>query len=116
MTTVTADLARFRSCETAEEYFDFFGIPYDPKVVNVCRLHILKHFAGQVKQLHQQRAAPEPENEILAAYREALIRSYEAFATGTALDHRLFKVLQDHAPTAFVPTAQITVNGRQARR
>lgn len=115
MTMVTADLARFRSCETAEEYFEFFGLSYDPKVVNVYRLHILKHFAGQVKELHQQRAATEPEGQVLAAYREALTRSYEAFTTGTALDHRVFKVLRDHAPTAFVPTAQITVNGREAR-
>lgn len=116
MTTATVDLARFRRCETAEEYFEFFGLSYDPKVVNVYRLHILKHFAGQVKDLHQRRVAPQPTDQILAAYREALIRSYEAFITGTALDHRVFKVLQDHAPKAFVPTAQITVRGKKQLR
>jgi nitrogenase-stabilizing/protective protein len=109
MITATPDLAQFRRCETAEDYFKFFGVPYDPRVVNVYRLHILRHFARQLEELHESRTAPLPSDRILADYRAALIRSYEAFTTGTALDHRVFKVLRDHAPRAFVPVAQVTV-------
>ena len=110
MTSPTADLAGFRRCETAEDYFKFFGLPYDPKVVNVYRLHILKHFAKQLAELHVNRTAPDTAEHVLTDYRDALVRSYLAFTTATAMDHRVFKVLQDHAPAEFVPAAQVTVH------
>lgn len=100
-------LERFRQCSTAEEYFEVLEVPFDPKVVNVNRLHILRHLAGQLADLHQRQPAPENAEDELAAYRAALIASYQTFTTSTSLDHRLFKVLVDHAPQAFVPLAEV---------
>lgn len=111
MTTVETDpLAGFRRCGSAEEYFDFFQLDYDPRVVNVYRLHILRHFADQLERMHRDRTVPESPERILAGYRDALAASYQAFRTGTALDHRLFRVLREHAPDArpeptFIPLA-----------
>lgn len=105
-------LVTFRRCQSAEDYFTFLDVPYDPRVLNVYRLHILRHFAGQLQELDARRDARTSPAHALTTYREALLRSYQAFTTGTAMDHRLFKVLQDHAPTAFVPTAEITVERR----
>ncbi|MCI4673633.1 nitrogenase-stabilizing/protective protein NifW [Candidatus Mycolicibacterium alkanivorans] len=116
MTTATDGLAAFRQCETAEDYFAFFGLSYDPAVVNVNRLHILKHFARQLADLHAHRSAPEPTEQILADYRDALVAAYQAFTTGTALEHRVFKVLQDHAPRAFVPIGEVTVRTTEGRK
>lgn len=96
-TSSTAEaLARFRRCSTAEDYFELLDVPYDQKVVDINRLHILRHFADQLVQLH--RTEPESADAVLAGYRAALQRSYAAFLTSTALDHRLFKVLSDRAP------------------
>ncbi len=95
-----------RCCHTAEEFFALLDVPYDPRVLNVNRLHILRHFAGQLDDLAARGA------QSRAACHAALVRSYQAFSTGSALDHRLFKVLRDHAPTAFVPTAEVRVLGR----
>lgn len=97
-------LEAFSRLSTAEEYLDFFAIPYDPAVVNVNRLHILKRFAGYKAQADAELAArgeAEPA-ERLERYRECLVRAYRDFLVGTALDYRLFKVLQEHAPEAFV--------------
>lgn len=102
-------LAAFKRCQTAEEYFQVLDVPYDQKVINVNRLHILRHFAGQLMELHLRRDSPEEPERLLGGYRAALTRSYEAFSTGTALDHRVFKVLRDRAPAAFVPATAVTV-------
>ncbi|MBX6388940.1 MAG: nitrogenase-stabilizing/protective protein NifW [Frankia sp.] len=102
-------LRQFQRCSTAEEYFSLLDVPYDPRVVNVHRLHILRYFAQQLEELHARCQATDSPEHVLGSYRDALIRSYQAFTTGTALDHRLFKVLRDHAPRAFVPTTDITI-------
>jgi nitrogenase-stabilizing/protective protein len=107
--TAADRLLAFNRCQTAEEYFAVLDVPYDPQVVSVNRLHILRHFAGQLAELRLQPAAAGSPDRVLGSYRDALIRSYQAFTTATALDHRLFKVLRDRAPRAFVPATAITV-------
>ncbi|MEV5409626.1 nitrogenase-stabilizing/protective protein NifW [Thermopolyspora sp. NPDC052614] len=102
-------LAAFKRCQTAEEYFAVLDVPYDPRVVRVNRLHILRHFAEQLVELHLERSEPQRPEEILDRYRAALARSHDAFVGATALDHRLFKVLKDRAPRAFVETGAIAV-------
>ncbi|SNQ50783.1 Nitrogenase-stabilizing/protective protein NifW [Frankia canadensis] len=109
--TAAARLAGFHRCSTAEEYFALLDVDFDPRVVAVNRLHILRVFSGELVKLHDagdgERTDPE---ELLRDYRAALVRSYEAFLTATALDHRVFKVLKDRAPeSAFVPSSEITV-------
>lgn len=102
-------LAAFERCRTAEEYFALLGVPYDPRVVDVNRLHILRHFAGELAGLRRHCTGEESPDQMLDAYRDALTRSYRTFTTSTALDHRLFKVLRDRAPRAFVPAAAVEV-------
>lgn len=96
-------LERFRRCTTAEEYFDLLQVPYDPEVLQVNRLHILRHFARQLAELPEPQTVPD----LFGEYRAALITSYRTFVTDTALDHRLFKVLQDRRPQAFVPLTEV---------
>lgn len=106
-------LEAFLRLSTAEEYLDFFEIPYDPAVVNVNRLHILKRFAGYLAEADAESAAAGAEAdpaERLARCRDALARAYRDFVAGTALDYRLFKVLREHAPGAFVPAAQLAAS------
>jgi nitrogenase-stabilizing/protective protein len=108
---MSAALAAFRRARTAEEYFDALGVPYDPQVVAVNRLHILRHFSAAVARIDTEQAPPEAR---MAAYRTALADAHAAFTTATALDHRLFKVLADRAPAAFVALDAVTVESQES--
>lgn len=87
-------LDEFSQLTDAEQFFWFFDLPYDPAIVNVNRLHILKKFS----QLIQQVDATTPnlsESEKLAHYRLALQRAYTLFLTSNSLDQKLFKVFNE---------------------
>ncbi len=87
------DLAALRRLEAAEDFFAFFGVAYDARVLRVYRLHVLKRFALEMDVIDRAHpTAPEPER--LALYREALRRSHDVFARSTAQDEKLFKVFQ----------------------
>ena len=86
-------LTQLQGLSAAEEFLNFFGIAYDPAVVHVNRLHILKRF-------HQYlRKHPELESLDAAAmrlaYTELLTRAYEDFVHSNAATEKVFKVFQD---------------------
>ncbi len=100
----------FLRLTTAEEYLEFFDIPYDQRVVDVNRLHILKRFAEYLAEIDAARgpleADPDPGGR-LERYRDALWRAYRDLVEGTPLDYRMFKVLKEHAPEAVVPLSRV---------
>ncbi|EKV00069.1 Nitrogen fixation protein NifW [Leptolyngbya sp. PCC 7375] len=104
MTTLTRTLAQFNQLKDAEDYFQFFGLTYDPQVVNVNRLHILRKFAQLVKD--EDKA--QPEEQKLKAYRQALQTAYDLFLTSSSVEQKLFKVFQDR-PKNVVMLSDITV-------
>ena len=116
MTTMSAAerLAQFHRCTTAEEYFALLDVSYDPQIVAVNRLHILRYFSRELTGI--DLTGTEHPDRVLATCRQALERAYQAFTTATALDHRLFKVLQDHAPQAMVPDIAVAVEGKERDR
>lgn len=78
----------------AEEFFDFFALTYDPAVVRVNRLHILKRFNQYL------RACTPPVAELAAdaqfsQCRGLLLRAYEDFIRSTPAREKVFKVFQD---------------------
>ncbi len=101
--SATERLGAFRRAGTAEEYFAALDVAYDPRVLAVNRLHILRHFGAQAAQIDAEHAGDAAagcatDETVLEAYRRALQSSYDAFISAGALDHRLFKVLRDYAP------------------
>lgn len=89
MTTVT--LAQFNQLKDAEEYFEFFNLDYDPQVVNINRLHILRKFAQNVAGVDTNQS----EAQKLTAYEQALRNAYELFTTSSGVEQKLFKVFKD---------------------
>jgi nitrogenase-stabilizing/protective protein len=87
---------RLAKLSTAEEFFLALGVPYDPAVVNVSRLHILKRF-GELTRAHGD-SPPE------GACREALSQAYGEFASGQGAKN--FKVFKDAQP-GFVPLSAL---------
>lgn len=99
------DMALDRAVD-AEDFFALFELPYDPTVVRVNRLHILKKFA-LLKTRIDAEAGALPAAERFGRYRDALLEAYETFLTRTSRDERLFKVFREPAP-GVVSVAALT--------
>lgn len=79
----------------AEDYFVFFDVPFDARVVHVNRLHILKKFGGLKGAIDANWPEGAGEVKRFEAYRIALERSYGTFIESSARDEKLFKVFRD---------------------
>ncbi|MFP8779829.1 nitrogenase stabilizing/protective protein NifW [Hydrogenophaga sp. RWCD_12] len=87
-------LTRLKALSSAEDFLHFFGVPFDPAVVNVSRLHILKRFF----QYLRQQSADMPQHDEVAmftAYRSLLVQAYSDFVRSTPAQEKVFKVFQD---------------------
>lgn len=85
--------------ESAEEFLDFFAVPYDPAVVNVNRLHILQRFHDYLRG-----AGQHPEYET---WRGLLARAYDDFVRSTPQAEGVFQVFKRAQGIATVPITAI---------
>lgn len=104
MTTLTRTLSQFNQLKDAEEYFEFFSLPYDPQVVNINRLHILRKFSQLVQDIDRAQS----EQQTLTDYRQALQTAYDLFLTSNSVEQKLFKVFKDK-PQNVVMVSEIAV-------
>jgi nitrogenase-stabilizing/protective protein len=97
-------LEKLNKASSAEDFFALLGVAYDPKVVNVARLHILKRMA---QYLADENFEGLRDAEVAARCKSVLERAYDDFVTSSPLDQRVFKVLKDaaaqHKRANFVP-------------
>jgi nitrogenase-stabilizing/protective protein len=78
---------------SAEDFLDYFEVPYEPSVVHVNRLHILQRFHDYLA-----RQAPNlpPEEELQRGiYRLWLERASQDFVTSDSLTEKVFAVFQN---------------------
>ncbi|MGP1373776.1 MAG: nitrogenase-stabilizing/protective protein NifW [Almyronema sp.] len=92
MTSATKTLAQFNQLKDAEEYFEFFDLPYDPHIVNINRLHILRKFSQLVQAASEDKS--QTAGQKLMAYQQALQTAYNLFLTSSGVEQKLFKVFQ----------------------
>lgn len=85
-------LARLNEASAAEEFFTLLGVDYDPKVVNVARLHILRRM-GQY--LAGEDLAGVADETVAERCKIVLERAYADFVASSPIDQRVFKVLKD---------------------
>ena len=98
-------LLRIQNFSAAEEFLDFFGIEYQPDVVHVNRLHILKRF---YQYLHKSEGMSGlSEVEMFKRYRELLAQAYQDFVQSTPAREKVFKVFQDADGTQHVQLASL---------
>ena len=93
-------LERLTKLSAAEEFLDFFAIPYDESVVHVNRLHILKRFYQYLRQ-EQMLGEMTDEAELYQAYRGLLTRAYGDFVHSSAAKEKVMKVFQDAEAKSF---------------
>lgn len=86
-------LQSLKGLSSAEDFLQFFGVPFDQDVVHVSRLHILKRFFQYIRQ---ETALPLTDQvRMFAVYRTLLMRAYGDFLTSTPAREKVFKVFQD---------------------
>jgi nitrogenase-stabilizing/protective protein len=97
-------LDQMNKASCAEDFFALLGVEYDPKHVNVVRLHILRRM-GQY--LVSENFEGMSDAEVTERCKAVLEQAYADFVTSSPLDQRVFKVLKDAVappkPRNFVP-------------
>lgn len=90
---------------SAEDFLDYFEVPYEASVVHVNRLHILQRFHDYMAKVE----LPEDESEQRALYQSNLAKAYGDFVESDAQTEKVFKVFHMHEPQpdVFVPMTEI---------
>jgi len=108
---MTDILEKLGGLSSAEEFFATLDVEYDPQVLRVARLHILKRM-GEYLSGDSLEGLGEAEAE--AACRAHLQRAYADFAASSPLKERVFKVLKEatgekpQPRRPFVPLSSLT--------
>jgi nitrogenase-stabilizing/protective protein len=88
--SVLEDLGRLSS---AEDFFSYLDVPFEPSVVQVSRLHILRRMGQYLKGSEIDGAFEGlDDTQIRALCREHLEHAYQDFVASTPIQERLFKV------------------------
>jgi nitrogenase-stabilizing/protective protein len=85
-------LDQLNKASSAEDFFALLGVDYDPKHVNVVRLHILRRM-GQY--LVSEEFAGMSDADVTQRCKAVLEQAYADFLASSPLDQRVFKVLKD---------------------
>ena len=91
---------------SAEDFLEFFDVPFEPSVVHVNRLHILQRF-HQYLGLYPATRLPNR-----AEYRASLAQAYDDFVRSDALTEKVFAVLKRASGITTIPLSAI---GRASR-
>ncbi|AYH43384.1 nitrogenase-stabilizing/protective protein NifW [Azoarcus sp. DN11] len=91
-TNISALGCALRRLESAEEFLDYFAVPYERAVVNVSRLHILKRFYQYLAK--QGGIDGLPPDNAHAICRELLARAYTDFVGSSGVEQKVFRVFQ----------------------
>lgn len=102
---MTNTIEEFKKLTDAEEYFKFFELEYDPKLVNVNRLHILKKFSQFISEIDSNSELSNEEK--LNQYSLALQQAYQTFVESSPQEQKLFKVFKDK-PKNVITLTELT--------
>jgi nitrogenase-stabilizing/protective protein len=87
---VLQDLGKLSS---AEDFFTFLGVPFEPSIVHVSRLHILRRMGQYLKGSEIDGAFEGlSDDAIKGLCREHLEQAYQDFVASSPIQERLFKV------------------------
>lgn len=95
---------------SAEDFLEYFDVPYEPRVLQVNRLHILQRFHNYLAK--QVPNLPPGDDAQRSIYRLWLERAYQDFVTSDALTEKVFAVFQHvdkpgGGSTSFVPLEKV---------
>lgn len=90
---------------SAEDFLDYFRVEYDPKVVQVNRLHILQRFHDYLAEVDEM---PDSVAARWALHADRLGVAYRDFVASDAQTEKVFRVFHMHEPkTASVALSDL---------
>lgn len=93
----------------AEDFLDYFAIPFDQTVVHVNRLHIMQRYHDYLSQAEIPGDCSDAARRDI--YRYLLVRAYEDFVNSDAQTEKVFKVFKMQEPqSTFVSVDQLFGN------
>lgn len=98
-----ADTLRLLS--SAEDFFSALDVEYDPQILNVARLHILRRMHHY---LEEDKGDPLDEASQRQLYRHYLAQAYADFVHSSPIKERVFKVHQDAIKPTKLPMVKLT--------
>lgn len=108
-------LDQLQDLSSAEDFFEFLGVPYEASVVRVARLHIMRRMGQYLRGSEVEGALAEADDEaLLVLCRDHLAQAYADFVASSPIEERVFKVHKDAiAPKPepncpFVPLTALT--------
>jgi nitrogenase-stabilizing/protective protein len=81
--------------ESAEDFLTYFGIAFDPAVVQVNRLHILQRFHDYLGEIDE---LPDSADARFRLYADLLRGAYRDFVGSDARTEKVFRVFRMHEP------------------
>lgn len=103
---------------SAEDFFETLGVDFDPAIMRVARLHIMRRMGEYLASADFADASDE---EKRAACAKHLAQAYGDFAKSSPIAERVFKVHQDavkpkdRPAKPFVPLSALTGDVEAAR-
>ena len=88
---------------SAEDFLEYFEIPFDERVVKVNRLHILQRFHNYLTAA----AMPDDVEGQRAVYIAALTQAYQDFVNSDARTEKVLKIYQKSSGLSFVSVDQL---------
>lgn len=88
-------IEKLKSLHSAEEFFDLLQVEYQPEVLQVLRLHILRRMGQYLVSAEFDGMSEE---EIFKSAQTMLAQAYADFIKSNPMAERVFKVLKEHDP------------------
>ncbi|MEQ8825248.1 MAG: nitrogenase stabilizing/protective protein NifW [Filomicrobium sp.] len=83
---------QLKKLSSAEDFFLFFFLPYEEKILKVARLHIMRRMGHYISNTDFSGMG---EDEVFLTARLQLKRAYLDFIESTPQREKVFKVFQD---------------------
>ncbi|MCT2400300.1 nitrogenase stabilizing/protective protein NifW [Novosphingobium mangrovi (ex Huang et al. 2023)] len=100
---------------SAEEFFAFLGVEYEPEVVHVARLHIMRRMGQYLRGSEVEGVLEQADDAALFALcRDHLAQAYADFVASSPIEERVFKVHKEAVEPKpepnrpFVPLTALT--------
>ncbi|HEX8545045.1 MAG TPA: nitrogenase-stabilizing/protective protein NifW [Pseudomonas sp.] len=81
---------------SAEDFLEFFGVPFESRVVQISRLHIMQRYHDYLIKAGDMLEHPDPVRRVI--YGQLLSRAYTDFVASDAQTEKVFKVFKQGTP------------------
>ncbi|AEI38189.1 nitrogenase stabilizing/protective protein NifW [Zymomonas mobilis] len=96
-----------RGLSSAEEFFNTLEVPYDSKILNVARLHILRRMHTYLED-SQESEKTLNDDEQRTLYKRHLTQAYTDFTKSSPMEERVFQVHKNAVKPATLPMVSLS--------